>query len=83
VLSGKVGRGTLGAFEVRDIKTGVEFSLSGFDARTAAALWAKRNSPNGPIGRMVKYRHQPSGAKVGGKAALSEVRRIPRSWDMD
>jgi len=56
----KVGRDTLGAFLVRDVTTGVEFRLSGFDAATAADIWANRQAA---IGRMVKFKHQPSGAK--------------------
>ena len=73
----KVGRGTLGAFLVRDITTGVEFRLSGFDQETAASIWANRTAV---IGRMVKFKHQPSGAK--------EAPRFPKfigfreAWDL-
>ena len=73
----KVGRDTLGAFLVRDVTTGVEFRLSGFDAATAAGIWANRQAA---IGRMVKFKHQPSGAK--------EAPRFPKfigfreAWDL-
>ena len=73
----KVGRGTLGAFLVRDITTGIEFRLSGFDQETAASIWANRDAA---IGRMVKFKHQPSGAK--------EAPRFPKfigfreAWDL-
>ena len=73
----KVGRGTLGAFVVRAIETGIEFRLSGFDQETAASIWANRAAA---IGRMVKFKHQPSGAK--------EAPRFPKfigfreAWDL-
>ena len=73
----KVGRDTLGAFLVRDVTTGIEFRLSGFNQETAASIWANRNAA---VGRMVKYKHQPSGAK--------EAPRFPKfvgfreAWDL-
>ena len=73
----KVGRGTLGAFLCRDIKTGIEFSLSGFTESFAADVWSKRDSA---VGRIVKFKHQPSGAK--------EAPRFPKfsgfreTWDL-
>ena len=72
-----IRRGTLGAFLVRDITTGVEFRLSGFDTITASTIWARQASV---IGRVVKFRHQPSGAK--------DAPRFPKflgfreRWDM-
>ena len=73
----KVGRGTLGAFLVRDVATGIEFRLSGFDAAMAASIWANRDAV---LGRTVKFKHQPSGAK--------EAPRFPKfigfreTWDL-
>ena len=73
----KIGRGTLGAFLVRDLTSGVDFRLSGFDTITASTIWARQASA---IGRVVKFRHQPSGAK--------EAPRFPKflgfreRWDM-
>ena len=73
----KVGRDTLGAFLVRDLTTGIEFRLSGFDSATAASIWANRDAA---IGRLVKFSHQPSGAK--------EAPRFPKfigfrePWDL-
>lgn len=55
-----VPKGTLGSLVVRDTTTGVEFSIgSGFDDALRAALWL---SP--PLGRIVKYKYQPTGVKT-------------------
>ena len=78
--AGMIGRGELGGFIVRHLSTGVEFRLGynhvvgGIDRVT---LWQDRQSL---IGRVVKFSHQPSGAK--------EAPRFPKfigfreSWDM-
>jgi DNA ligase-1 len=68
-----VGKGTMGALLVRDLKTGVEFSIgTGFTAADRAAEW--------PLGKIVKYKYFPVGVKdkprhpvyLGGREA----------WDM-
>jgi DNA ligase-1 len=76
----KVGRGELGGFVVRVMSTGVEFRLGynhllgGIDRVT---LWEQRVSLPGKI---VKFKHQPSGAK--------EAPRFPKfvgfreAWDL-
>ena len=76
----KVGRGELGGFVVRVMSTGVEFRLGynhvlgGIDRVT---LWEQRASLPGKI---VKFMHQPSGAK--------EAPRFPKfvgfreAWDL-
>jgi DNA ligase-1 len=52
--------GVLGALNVRDLKTGVEFSIgTGFDADTRRNLWEIRNI----IGQVVKYKYFASGSK--------------------
>jgi len=62
--SGKDGltpAGTLGAFKVRDIKTGVEFSIgSGFDDAFRAEVWANQKEY---VGKIIKYSSQKIGAK--------------------
>ena len=61
--AGMVGRGELGGFVVRHAQSGVEFRigynhvLGGVDRVT---LWSRRDSL---VGRLVKFKHQPSGAK--------------------
>ena len=61
--AGLVGRGELGGFVVRHVETGVEFRVGynhvvgGIDRVT---LWEQREAL---VGRLVKFRHQPSGAK--------------------
>jgi DNA ligase-1 len=58
---GMVPAGTLGAFRVRDLKTDIEFTIgSGFTAEFSAEVWADRADY---IGKIVTYKHQPSGAK--------------------
>lgn len=56
-----VGMGTLGALNVRDLKTKVEFSIgTGFDAATRQELWDNRKNLKGKI---VKYKYFASGSK--------------------
>lgn len=78
--AGMVGRGELGGFVVRHLSTGVEFRLGynhvvgGIDR---ISLWLRRERL---IGRIVKFSHQPSGAK--------DAPRFPKflgfreAWDM-
>ena len=78
--SGMVGRGELGGFVVRHLESGVEFRLGynhvagGIDRVT---LWLQRESL---VGKLVKFKHQPSGAK--------DAPRFPKfigfreAWDM-
>ena len=54
---GKVGKGTMGALVVRDLKTGVEFNIgSGFTASDRQDEWKP--------GEIVKYRYFPVGIKT-------------------
>ena len=78
--AGLIGRGELGGFVVRALDTGIEFRvgynhvLGGIDRIT---LWEQRQQL---VGRLVKFRHQPSGAK--------EAPRFPKfigfreTWDL-
>jgi DNA ligase-1 len=78
--AGMVGRGELGGFVVRAMESGVEFRLGynhvlgGIDR---VSLWLRRDTL---IGKMVKFKHQPSGAK--------EAPRFPKfigfreAWDL-
>jgi DNA ligase-1 len=78
--AGLIGRGELGGFVVRHVETGVEFRVGynhvvGGIARVT--LWERRETL---VGRLVKFRHQPSGAK--------EAPRFPKfigfreAWDL-
>ena len=79
-MENKIGRGELGGFVVRHVETGVEFRLGynhvvgGIDRVT---LWEQRESV---IGKLVRFKHQPSGAK--------EAPRFPKfcgfreAWDL-
>lgn len=54
--AGLVGKGTMGALIVRDLKTKVEFNIgTGFTAADRAASW--------PLGTIVKYKSFPVGVK--------------------
>jgi len=78
--AGMVGRGELGGFIVRVLGTGVEFRLGynhvlgGIDR---ASLWLRKETL---VGKLVKFKHQPSGAK--------DAPRFPKfigfreAWDM-
>ena len=61
--SGKVGKGTFGAFLVRDLETGVEFSVGNGPGLTQAKrdeFWAKRDEL---VGRIITYKYQEVGTK--------------------
>lgn len=59
--AGKVGAGVLGAFVVRDVKTGVEFDIgTGFDAADRKKFWHARKPL---VGQLVKYKYFPGGVK--------------------
>lgn len=56
-----VPMGTMGALNVRDLKSKVEFSIgTGFDAADREAFWKDRKSM---IGKIVKYKYFASGSK--------------------
>lgn len=59
--AGMVGLGKLGAFLVRDVKTGAEFSVgSGFTQADREIFWAVQEDLKG---RLVKYQFFPGGSK--------------------
>lgn len=52
---------TLGSFEVRDIETGIEFSVgSGLNSELAKEIWDNRDKY---LGKTISYRYQKSGMK--------------------
>jgi DNA ligase-1 len=56
---GLVGKGTLGAIQVKDLTTGVSFHIgSGFSKAQRQQFWDE-----GLTGRIVKYKHFPVGVK--------------------
>lgn len=73
--AGLVGAGVMGTLVVRDVKTGVEFEIgTGFTAEERRTIWQEQlrqdwhasivgDIVSGPLGRLVKYKHFPSGAK--------------------
>lgn len=61
--AGKKPRGVLGAFVVRDLKSGLEFNVGTGDGLTLALraeLWGRRDTLPGLI---IKYKSQPTGVK--------------------
>lgn len=59
--AGLSGKQTLGAFVVRDLVTGVEFSIgTGLTAEQRATAWGERD---GLVGSLVKYKYFPVGVK--------------------
>lgn len=57
----KVPMDTLGALRVRDVVTGVEFSIgTGYTAAQRGSIWAQRESL---LNKIVKYKHFEVGAK--------------------
>lgn len=60
--AGLVGKGTLGAFTVRDCVSGIEFSIgTGLTALQRGVFWARRDEY---VGQLVKYKFFPVGVKV-------------------
>lgn len=58
----KHGKGTLGALQVRDIKSAVEFEIgTGFDDALRADIWSHTKKW---WGKVVKYKYQPVGVKT-------------------
>lgn len=60
---GKEGKGTMGRFKVRDLATGVEFHIGtgiGLTDALRQTIWDDRQNQ---VGRIVKYKSQPFGAK--------------------
>ena len=48
---------------MRDLTTGVEFEIgTGYTAKQRAEFWTSQ-----PVGKIVKYKFQPAGAKDEGK----------------
>lgn len=59
--SGMKGKGTLGALQVRDVKTGVEFEIgTGLDDKLRQEIWNNRPKWKG---RTIRYKFQPTGVK--------------------
>lgn len=59
--AGLVGKGTLGAFQVRDAVSGIEFSVgTGLTAAQRASAWGDRDRL---VGSLIKYKYFPVGVK--------------------
>jgi len=59
--AGLSGKGTLGAFQVRDVVTGVEFSIgTGLTAAQRQSHWLNRDTT---LGGILKYKYFPVGVK--------------------
>jgi DNA ligase-1 len=62
--AGKVGKGTMGALIVRDVKTGVEFNIgTGFTAADRTEWWQYRGGFGKSPNLTIKYKHFPIGVK--------------------
>lgn len=60
--AGKVGKNTLGAFNVRDCVSGIEFSIgTGLTALQRGTFWQRQDDY---LGKLVKYKFFPVGVKV-------------------
>lgn len=58
---GLLGKDRLGAFAVRDLVTGIEFNIgTGFTAAQREEFWVDRDQL---VGKLVRYKHFPVGAK--------------------
>ena len=60
-MDGLTPAGTMGALKVKDVKSGIEFSIgSGFNDEFRAEVWANKKKY---LGQIVKYKSQEIGAK--------------------
>lgn len=74
--AGKIGLGMLGAWEVRDIKTGVEFEVgTGYTKPMRKEFW---KNPGSYLGRIMRYRFFPSGSKIKPRFPVFDSWRDPR-----
>lgn len=78
--AGMVGKGILGSLRVRDVHSGVEFSVgynssqTGLDSELA---WSQRDNL---VGRVVKYKYQPTGVKTAPR--FPTLLGFREAWDM-
>ena len=74
--AGMVPVGVLGAFNVRDVKTDVEFDIgTGFTAADRDAFWKRRAEL---VGKLVKYKYFPTGSKDKPRFPVYQGFRDPR-----
>ena len=62
-LSGMVPANTLGKFQVKDVKTGIEFEIGtglGLTQELRKEIWTNKTDY---IGKLIKYKFQPAGVK--------------------
>jgi len=60
--AGLVGKGTLGAFRVRDVVSGIDFSVgTGLTALQRGVFWQRQDEY---LGKFLKYKYFPVGVKV-------------------
>jgi DNA ligase-1 len=72
---------TLGAMVVKDVRTGVKFNIgSGFDDLLRETVWKDKANY---VGKTIKYRHQPSGAKEAGAPRFPVFIGFRHPNDMD
>lgn len=70
----RIPKGTTGALQVRDLKTGIVFEIgTGMNDAVRAAFWA-----DPPIGKIVKYKYQPMGVKTKPRFPVFLGLRDPR-----
>lgn len=79
--AGKTGKATLGAFVVRDIKTGVEFNIgTGMSAAQRLEFWSSQKMM---LGKLVHYRSFPVGVKEKPRHPVFHAIRHINDLDMD
>jgi len=72
---GMVPAGTLGNLRVRDLKTGIEFSIgTGFDDEKRKEIW---ENPDKYLGQIARYRYQPYGVKEAPRFPVFDGFRHP------
>ena len=80
--AGTLPSGCLGAFLVRDLKSGVEFTVGGGKGITAGFLQVVWNSQSDFIGRIIRYQYLATGTKPGGKPRMPKFNGFRPAEDL-
>jgi len=74
--AGKVPMNMLGSLVVKDVKTGVQFEVSGFTLKQRRQIWRQRNSEKTLLDAIITYRYQAHGVKEKPRFPVYKGRRM-------
>ena len=74
--AGKVPMNMLGSLVVKDVKTGIQFEVSGFTLKQRRQIWRQRNSEKTLLDAIITYRYQAHGVKEKPRFPVYKGRRM-------